>query len=227
MAVKITREELAAYDEGRLEGAELARVGLAIANDAGLRARLAAHRARTAQGLQQDNPVITLEARRPRAEQEIIRAATPGRAVSGTGPVATWRTVAVRWFLAPVLIAGAVTTVLFNQPGMNMERAASPVLAGMLDSTLSTDPAGSDGARVPMTLRDHNGTICRVYLLGRESGLACREASGWRVRDRASPTITGGPSPHVMAAAHALSAGEPLDAAAERRARLEGWAPLR
>ncbi len=82
-----------------------------------------------------------------------------------------------------------------------------------------------------MTFASADGRLCRTFDSGRASGLACRDdgrlaAGDDRVRPpgrRSAPIARPAADPLVLQAAQELMAGEPLDDAAERRARDSGW----
>lgn len=105
-------------------------------------------------------------------------------------------------------------------------------LADALETQLASSQAADAETRIGVSFAAADGRLCRTFASAAASGLACRDAGHWRL-----VTVTGGqaaPSgevrqaasaadPLVLEAAQAMMAGEPLDAAGERRARASGW----
>lgn len=110
---------------------------------------------------------------------------------------------------------------------------ADPALVRVLDSRLTADGADAQGRAVGLTFRDADGHWCRTFQAGevRVAGLACREADTWRLQALAPfqpaagelRTASGDIPAPVLAAIDAALADDPLDAAAEARARDAGW----
>jgi hypothetical protein len=104
-------------------------------------------------------------------------------------------------------------------------------LAGALDYQLaSAQPAGAP-TRIGLSFAAADGRLCRTFDSAALSGIACLGEAGWQlVMTAAGAQAPGGDyrqaasgNPQVLAAAQELMAGEPFDAAAERRARDSGW----
>ncbi len=106
-------------------------------------------------------------------------------------------------------------------------------LVRVLDTRLTADGADTGGRAVGLTFRDADGRWCRTFQSADAgvAGLACREADLWRLQALARFQPTAGelrtasadiPAP-VLAAVDAALADDPLDAAAEARARDAGW----
>lgn len=106
-------------------------------------------------------------------------------------------------------------------------------LVRVLDTRLTADGADARGRAVGLTFRDADGRWCRTFQSGEAgvAGLACRETDSWRLQALAPFRSTAGelrtaaadiPAP-VLAAVDAALADDPLDAAAEARARDAGW----
>jgi hypothetical protein len=89
--------------------------------------------------------------------------------------------------------------------------------------------------RIGLSFKNQQGLYCRTFQAsGRApvAGVACREPSAWRVRgvSPAAPAPTadyrtaGSETPAaVLATVDAMIVGQPLDAAAEVRAKASGW----
>jgi hypothetical protein len=85
--------------------------------------------------------------------------------------------------------------------------------------------------RVPVSFRDRSGAYCRVFTSSAADGIACRDGSGWALRETRAGAAgeateyrqAGSGDAALMTAAQAMMAGDPLDAAAEARAKAAGW----
>jgi len=122
------------------------------------------------------------------------------------------------------------------EAGFGVDRSgaiADAALVRVLDSRLTADGADSQGRAVGLTFRDADDRWCRTFQSGQAgvAGLACREAGIWRLQALAPFQPTAGDlrtasadiPPPVLAAIDAALADDPLDAAAEARARDAGW----
>lgn len=110
---------------------------------------------------------------------------------------------------------------------------ADPALVRVLDARLTADGPDADGRAVGLTFRDSENRWCRTFQSAEAgvAGLACRESDAWRLEALAPFRPAAGelrtasadlPAP-VLAAVDAVLADDPLDAAAEARARDAGW----
>jgi hypothetical protein len=109
-------------------------------------------------------------------------------------------------------------------------------LARTLDQTLASEQS-TGAARIGVTFRDKSGVICRSFVaLGGSAttdGIACRRDGDWQIGALVSrpPSATnpayalaGSSMPDTIRDAIAANIqGAPFDAAAERRARDQGW----
>jgi hypothetical protein len=120
--------------------------------------------------------------------------------------------------------------------GFNVGQGGAIADAGLirvLDTRLTADGADAGGRAVGLTFRDADGRWCRTFQSGEAgvAGLACREAEQWTLQALAPFSAPAGPlrtasadiPAPVLAAVDAALAGDPLDAAAETRARDAGW----
>jgi anti-sigma factor RsiW len=104
-------------------------------------------------------------------------------------------------------------------------------LAEALDTQLASAQPGDATTRIGVSFARADGSLCRTFASAGTSGLACREGDDWRMiataaagaAQRGDFRQAGSDSPIVLRAAQDLMAGEPLDDAAERRARDSGW----
>ncbi|MEJ2815889.1 anti-sigma factor [Caulobacter sp. CCG-8] len=136
--------------------------------------------------------------------------------------------------LAACLLVGLAMGRLAAPPPVTLSGADDPppIAAGPLAKILNTGASGvAEGpVRVALTFKTASGVYCRAFqAAGRApvAGVACREQDAWRVR-AVVPDKAGSPLPAaVLTLVDAMSAGPPLDAAAEAKARTSGWKPAR
>jgi len=104
-------------------------------------------------------------------------------------------------------------------------------LAEALDTQLASAQPDDAATRIGVSFARVDGTLCRTFVSSTASGLACQEAGNWRMIATAAASAiprsdfrrAGTEAPMVLQAAQDMMAGEPFDAAAERRARDAGW----
>lgn len=224
----VTPETIAAYADGELDELAAARVARAVAESPELAEQLAAHQALREQLAAHFAPILSEPV--PTAISAPIVAASK---VVDLGQVraeraAWWQAPAVRWG-GPALAASLMLAVLLPRGGDTPQGYAPTQLAAALEAA----PSGtaSDGTRVLLSFRDEAGAFCRGYASPVQSGIACKDATGWRVRMTADGSAAqtgefrqaGSAEAVVMAAAQDLAAGPALDAAGERAARANGW----
>lgn len=119
--------------------------------------------------------------------------------------------------LAPVAVAGG-------------QLVAASALNDALSTALASTPAAT-GPRIALTFRDRSGTICRSFVDGAASGLACRDGAAWQLRglfqapegQGGAYRMAAGPDPALAALVDAEIDGDPLDAASEAAAKAKGW----
>lgn len=107
---------------------------------------------------------------------------------------------------------------------------AANALASALDTRLASAPA-ADGPRIGLTYRNPDGDYCRSFTDRSSSGLACRDDGKWVIRglfqrpegQDGAFRMASGADPQLAALVESTIAGEPFDAAAERRAQQAGW----
>ena len=101
--------------------------------------------------------------------------------------------------------------------------------SGQLEQALYTGLAsapGDEGARIGLTFRDASGDLCRSFTDDGAAGLACHQGGDWRIRglfqasegQQAEFRMAAGQDPRLAELIDSTMAGEPLDAAAERKA---------
>jgi hypothetical protein len=143
--------------------------------------------------------------------------------------------------LAACLVAGMLIGRLAAPPPVTLSGAddPAPLAAGPLAKALNSQNSGQGAGpvRIGLSFQTASGAYCRTFQASGRSpiaGVACRDPDAWRVR-AVSPASPGGTSDHrlagsqtpaaILAAVDAMSAGPPLDAAGEAKARAGGWKP--
>jgi hypothetical protein len=246
--MSIPDEILAAYIDGELEGAERARIEEALAQDAQLAQRVAQQRALRARlrgaydGVLQaakfgapSGPAQVIDLARVRAERS--------RRSNAQRQITRMRRYSIAATLAVGLMAGLLIERLAS-PGALTELHDGALLArGSLARALDQQLAGGSAAgaqvRVGLTFRSRSGNYCRSFALGGSrplAGLACREQERWQLVNMVAaegPAAAGNGQnmrmatsslpPALLQAVNDHISGEPLNAAAEARARSNGW----
>lgn len=226
--------KLMAYADGELGSAERGEVDQALASDAALRERLAAHRRLRTRlssafdgALEEPVPEGLLAAARGEAQR--------GRVVDlAAQRAARWPAVRQWGAMAASLAAGLLI-------GVGVMNAQAPLIAvtgdgmsarGALARALDAQLAADDGhvVRIGLSFRAQDGGYCRTFDLTERdtAGIACRAGDGWAVAMTASHEGGGevrqAAAPgEILNAVDAMIDGEPLDAAGEAQARDAGW----
>jgi len=99
-------------------------------------------------------------------------------------------------------------------------------LADALEYHLASKPARDAPIRIGLSFPSRNGEYCRTFIIDRgqaTAGLACRGPAAWSVK-MAVPAPAGADTPpQIQRMVDDLSAGPPLDAAAESIIRMRRW----
>ncbi len=230
--MSVTREELAAFADGELDPVREAGVAAAVAADPKLAEQVRLHRALgerlaehfapmahaplpehlTAPLQRQRGAIIDLSgARRDRQERKAIRLPR------------------LSWFVGPALAASLALAVFL--PGGGQDGYAQGALATALEQQLVSTQEQDAPHRVLLSFRNDSGTYCRAFVGQNLSGIACREAQGWRLYERgegaAAQTteyrMAGNSAVRVLERAQEMAAGPALGAEQERNARARGW----
>jgi hypothetical protein len=163
-------------------------------------------------------------------EAKLVKSSDP----AGRSPPA-W--IAMAACLVAGLVVGRMATP--SAPTLSGADDPAPIAAGPLAQALNTQSSGqaAGSVRIGLSFKNQQGFYCRTFQAsGRApvAGVACREPSAWRVRgvspadpaQAADYRTAGSETPAaVLATVDAMIAGQPLDAAAEARARAAGWKP--
>jgi hypothetical protein len=135
------------------------------------------------------------------------------------------------WIAGPALAASLALAVFLPRSGDVPEGHAGAQLASALDQQLvATQPADAD-TRILLSFRDGEGRYCRAFASEAQSGIACREAEGWRLHVTGEGAVTrpddyrmaGGNAADILAEAQDMASGPALTAEEEAAARQRGW----
>lgn len=243
--MSISPEDLAAFADGELSGEDEARVAEAVAADAGLQRQVDAHRALKAKLGAHFAPVLDQPV--PDRLTRMLTGQDNSEAVAtGEGVVdftkARAQKVAERSASAPrsgawrwgggAIAASLALAVMFGLGGGGdaPEGYAATQLASVLDEQLiaAQDPGGD--TRILVSFRNESGELCRAFGAADASGIACRDATGWRLETlgagseaQQSEFRMAGSDAEVLEAAQAMAAGAALTAEEESQAREVGW----
>lgn len=245
--MKISEQMLAAYVDGELDAAGVLVVETWMREDAEVADCVARSRALRGQLRRAYAPVLD----EPVPERLLAAAGAAGSA-SLTGNVLAlqrpapsltrrgelaWRL--PHWAaLAASLVLGLLLAPLLDEDGAGPFDSTGQALLARgelmqaLDRQLASE-ASTGAVSVGLSFRARDGSFCRSFTLAEQSlsGLACRQAAGWRVSALGEATVERGElrragsalPPAVAAEVDARIVGEPLDAAGERKARDTGW----
>lgn len=240
---KIDETLLIAYADGELDAETRAEVERAIAADPKLAAivekhrrlrdRLAGHFAPVAEEPVPDALRKLIEGSTKPQSEVIDFAGARARRQRGFSLPAWGQAGAIAASLIVGIFAGRM--VLPANQGPVTMRGGALVAQGTLAQSLDTQlaaaqPAGA-AVRIGVSFRDQQDRFCRTFDAGTVSGVACRGREGWMLPFTAAAGGAAGGEYRqaasgdalVMGAAEAMMTGEPLDAAAERKARDHGW----
>ncbi|MGN8001057.1 anti-sigma factor family protein [Sphingomonas sp. 22176] len=225
----VNPELLMAYADGELGPIEAKRVERAIAADPALGEEVARHRALRAR-LDGHFAAVAQEPV-PEHLAAMIRTNVvelPTRKHTRQAP--GW----ARWggAVAAALVLGLFVGRAMPDQGVVQTRAGKLYAAGALAKALDQQLAATMGSvQMVVSFRDGQGRYCRVFRSQPADGIACHEAEGWALRQTmgggrastASYAQARSADPALIAAAQEMMAGDPLDPAAERKARAAGW----
>ena len=229
MAEDIDEARVIAWIDGELPADEAARVERAVAGDTALGAIAETHRAVKARFAAAFGPIadqpVPQPAPLPRSADVIPIAAARALKAKSAPARRWWVPGAIAASLAAGLVIGQ-----YERPAGVADRADTLALAAPLSHALDRQLSGEAGpVRVALSFRAQDGAYCRSFAATHLTGVACRTGEGWRLRYAApgdaprSDYRMAGNDPVEASAIAAMIAGEPFDAAAERRARAKGW----
>ena len=134
------------------------------------------------------------------------------------------------WIAGPALAASLALAVILPRGGAS-EGYAGTQLAAVLDERLVAEQAPDEDVRVLLSFRDDAGAFCRAFAGEAQSGIACRDETGWKLQLEGQGAASQGSdyrmaradAAEIMARAQEMAAGPALDATEEERARAAGW----
>lgn len=225
----ISREDLAAYADGELDAPRREEVREAVEADPALAAQVEAHlelkrqlSAHFGHIAEEPVPGRFAEMLRPQPSAAIdFAAAREKRKRSGLH----WG-----WIAGPAL-AASLALAVFVPRGEAPDGYVGEELASVLDRQLAATQPASAETRILLSFRDDQGLYCRAFAGEAQSGIACRDDEGWRLRaaDEGAPAqqgdyrMAGGDTADILARAQDMAAGPALSADAEAAARARGW----
>lgn len=228
----VTESMLMAYVDGELNAVENARVEQAVALDPGLRRELAAQRRLKSTLSARYDPVLDENV------PERFRAMLTSNVISIVPMPEKQRQGRMQMFAA--MAASMVVGLLAAQIGggrgpisiHNDVVVAKGDLADALQTQLASEQPSGAETRIGVSFVAQSGRLCRTFEAPVISGLACRGPEDWEVvmaianaqTEKTEYRQAGNGGGAVIGLAQEMMAGEPLDAAAERRARDLGWA---
>jgi hypothetical protein len=229
--MSVTREELAAFADGELGEPRRSEVAAAVEADPALAAEVAAHRALKDKLSAHFAPIVdapvpeSLTALFGKAEPKVVDFETARQRRAAAG-FRRWG-----WIAGPALAASLALAVFLPRGGSLPEGYAGPQLASALDDQLVAAQPGDAPTRILLSFRDRGGQFCRAFTGSAQSGIACRDATGWRLAATGAPAsaqqgdyrMAGSSAAGIMAKAQSMASGSALTADEERAARANGW----
>jgi hypothetical protein len=235
---EFTQKRAAAYVDGELSDEVRAEFERAMVQDEGLRREVAAQRALRDRIAGHFAPVVDepvpegLRALLGEAPQVIDFAAARARREEKKRLPAWGNFGAIAATLVVGLIAGQMVD-LSGSPvaSRDGQLVAQAGLERALDVQLASAQPADAAVRIGVTFREPKGAVCRSFESAAMAGIACRSDGAWQLRQTVAPEggrasdyrQAGSANAAMMQAAQAMMAGEPLDTAAERKARDAGW----
>ena len=225
--MSVTRDELAAFADGELDPARAAEVAAAVAADPVLEAEVRAHRALRARLGAHYAPILDapLPDRLTAALQpKVVDFAAAREKRRQTRGLPRWG-----WIAGPALAASLAFAIIVGR-GTGETYAEGQLRDALETQLVATQPVDAPN-RILLSFRDEAGAYCRAYAGAGQSGIACRDGRGWRIRvtgqgaeaQESDYRMAGNQAAEVLAQAQEMAAGLALDADAEREARARGW----
>ena len=226
----VSPEQLAAYADGELDEITAAHVRRAIEDNPALAQELAKLSELRSMLAARFDPILA-EPVPERLHQPIKGAAkVVNLADVRSARQKLWQRPQFRLGAGAAIAASLVVAVLVGGRGGTPQGYADRQLAAALDTSLSGETA-PDGTRMLLSFRDSTGAACRGYAAAANSGIACHDDHGWKLKALGAAgkqqttqyQQAGSPDAAIMAAAQDMAAGPAFDTAAEDAARKAGW----
>jgi len=225
--MSVTREELAAFADGQLDEPRRRELAAAVAADPALAAEVERHRVVRQRLSAHFAPILDQSV--PERLTALVGSAEP-KVVDLTGAkqrVAARRFPRWGWSVGPALAASLALAVFLPRGG----DYADPQLAAVLDGQLVATQTDDAPTRILISFQDKNDKFCRAFAGNAESGIACKDAKGWRLREtqggstprQADYRMAASASAELMAKAQEMAAGPALTADEELAARAQHW----
>lgn len=230
------RELAAAYVDGELTGAELAAFERSMLEHPAVRAQVEAERALRDRLTRHYAPVMDEPV--PDRLRAMFAAEEEAQIIDFVSEKAKRRQNPPRWLnfgaIAATLAVGMIAGQMVDLSGSPVSSRDGQLIAKAgLERALNVQLASAQPSdvRIGVSFRDSTGAICRTFDSSDLAGIACRMGKDWQLRqtvasDRKAQTEyrqAGSGNAAIMQAAQSMMKGEPLDAAAERKAREAGW----
>lgn len=228
----ISAEQLAAYADGELDEVTAARVRHAVEDNPELASELAKLTALRGLLAARFDPMLA-EPVPARLNTPIENAAkVVNLADMRSARQSLWQRPQFRFGTGAAIAASLVIAVLVGGRGGNQQGYADTQLAAALDTSLSGETA-PDGTRMLISFRDSTGAACRGYASAANSGIACHDDNGWKLKALGAGAEkqttqyqqAGSADAAIMAAAQDMAAEAAFDTATEHAARKAGWRP--
>lgn len=231
--MSVTDEQIAAYADDELEGAERAAVETAMAADPAISRKVDAHRALKAKLgahfapiLDQPVPDRLADLLKPQGGGAEVVSFAAERQKRGLVPmVRRWAPIA-----GPALAASLVLALWQPWQGGTPEGYADTQLAAALDDQLVASQGADAETRILLSFESDGGDLCRAYRGTDTGGIACRDDTGWKLERQfaldgapATEFRQAGSEMDLLAAAQDMATGGALDAEAEAEAKRRGW----
>ncbi|MXO60251.1 anti-sigma factor [Altererythrobacter salegens] len=228
--MSVSPEELAAFADGELAEPRRSQVAAEVAQDEALaeevrrhtelKAMLGAHFAPVLDQAVPDHLVQTLGG----GEAKVADLATARQGREAKRGIPRWG-----WIAGPALAASLALAVFLPRGGSG--HYAGDEVAAALDGQLVATQGVVEPVKVLVSFRDRDGDYCRAFSGVAQSGIACRDETGWKLEyegeghswNGTEYQMAGSGNADLLAKAQEMAAGPALDAAGEEEAKAKGW----
>lgn len=248
--MSVTDEQIAAYADGELQGADKARIADAIAADPALAQKLEAHKALKAKLGAHFAPILDApvpdrltallhtqsddadnsqdnQQDAPQDKSAEVVSFAAARQKRGMPPaMRRWLPVAGSALAASLVLA----VILPSWQAGNGEGYAGAQLASALDNQLVATQTNDADTRILLSFENDQQQYCRAYRASESAGIACRDDKGWQIKEQfqigesqSTEFRQAGSEAELLRAAQDMAAGIALDAQAEKAARDKNW----